>query len=253
MTTENLVTIITPFYNSIDNFDETYLSVTQQTHENWFWLIVDDGSNQYNLNKLKHLVEKDKRITLIQNNENLGAGGSRNVALKWLDSRSKYLTFLDADDFWDFDFLEFYLKVFSILDVDILYGGYRRIYNNLYDTYIPTRINNNSNILQGCDISCLSTIIKLKNKEFNYRFGEIPVRNDLVFYWSILKDYSCFPLPIAKATYRLSDNSISANKLKALKWQWIVNYRIVKIGLGKAIINCILWSFRGFLKYRSIR
>jgi teichuronic acid biosynthesis glycosyltransferase TuaG len=250
MIKDELVTIITPFYNSSGDFEQTFNSVIQQTYIHWHWIIVDDSSESIHFDRLKEFVNNDFRITIIRNEENLGAGASRNKALEFLSPETKYLTFLDADDFWDIDFLHFFLELFVQYDIDILYGGYKRIKGNIIDFFLPMRINNHHNILRGCDISCLATLIKLKPGKFGYRFGNLPVRNDLVFYWSLLKDYSCFPIPIVKSTYRLSDNSLSANKFRALKWQWIVNYKIAKVGIIKSLINCIFWSIRGFTKYK---
>ena len=41
---KDLVSIITPCYNSSEFIEETIQSVLNQTYENWDWLITDDLS-----------------------------------------------------------------------------------------------------------------------------------------------------------------------------------------------------------------
>ena len=41
----DLVSVITPMYNSGKYIEETLKSVISQTHENWELFIIDDGSS----------------------------------------------------------------------------------------------------------------------------------------------------------------------------------------------------------------
>ena len=71
---KELVSIITPCYNSADFIEETIQSVLHQTYENWEWLITDDLShdktieiiNKYNDPRIKLVVlEKNGLILLV--------------------------------------------------------------------------------------------------------------------------------------------------------------------------------------------
>ena len=44
------------------------------------------------------ISQKDTRIKLIKNEKNLGAGLSRNIAIKY--SQGEYIAFCDCDDLW---------------------------------------------------------------------------------------------------------------------------------------------------------
>ena len=97
------VLIITPFYNSYSAFERTFKSVVEQTHKRFEWIIVDDCSDNGQFTKLRNLVSQEKRIKLVRNKKNLGAGPSRNLGLSFFNH--KYLTFIDSDDEWHKNFM----------------------------------------------------------------------------------------------------------------------------------------------------
>ena len=47
---------------------------------------------------IKRIISSDKRIKLIINKNNIGAGKSRNMGIK--KSKGSYIAFIDADDIW---------------------------------------------------------------------------------------------------------------------------------------------------------
>ncbi|WP_312322940.1 glycosyltransferase family 2 protein, partial [Soonwooa sp.] len=96
------VSIITPSYNTEKYIQETISSVLSQTLTDWEWIITDDKSSD----KTTEIIEqhKDSRIILIKAEKNGGAGHARNLSLEKASGR--FITFLDADDFWEPNFLE---------------------------------------------------------------------------------------------------------------------------------------------------
>ncbi|MBT4738717.1 MAG: glycosyltransferase family 2 protein, partial [Flavobacteriales bacterium] len=100
----NLVSIITPSYNSSKFIVECVNSVISQTFQNWEMIIVDDCSNDNSREIISDFSEKDKRIRFIFLEENIGAAASRNIAIK--KAKGRYIAFLDSDDLWIKDKLE---------------------------------------------------------------------------------------------------------------------------------------------------
>ena len=94
----DLVSIITPVYNSEAYILETLKSVQIQTHTNWEHLLVDDKSSDNSVAIIEEASKKDQRIKLIKLEENGGPAVARNKAIEL--AKGRYLAFLDADDTW---------------------------------------------------------------------------------------------------------------------------------------------------------
>lgn len=100
--TEDLVSIIMPYYNRKDTVKRTINSVVRQTYRNWELLIVDDCSDiPFELDKT--LIQVQNRVELYRNNVNSGPGISRQVGMD--NACGVYICFLDSDDFYNEDFL----------------------------------------------------------------------------------------------------------------------------------------------------
>ena len=83
-------------YNSENTLEKAVESVLSQTHKNFEFLIMDDGSKDTSLSKLKKLEKKDKRIKIFTNPTNLGLTKSLNVLLE--HSAYNLIARQDADD-----------------------------------------------------------------------------------------------------------------------------------------------------------
>lgn len=92
-----LVSIIIPVYNAEIYISDTISSVLAQTHQDWEMIIVDDGSTDNSLTKIKQYSQNDSRIKIILKT-NSGVSDSRNAGI--LISKGDFIAFLDADDVW---------------------------------------------------------------------------------------------------------------------------------------------------------
>ena len=110
------ISVILPVYNVERYLEQCLTSLTQQTLKNIEIICVDDGSTDKSLELLKKLAERDKRIHIIEQT-NRGAGVARNTGLK--NARGKYLSFLDADDFFELNMLEVLFTKARNDDLDI--------------------------------------------------------------------------------------------------------------------------------------
>ena len=60
-----LVSIITPMYNSENFIEEAISSVLKQSYTNWEMLIIDDGSKDKSIEIVEKYLGRDNRIKLI--------------------------------------------------------------------------------------------------------------------------------------------------------------------------------------------
>ena len=95
---EPIVSVIIPVYNAEKFLKQCLNSVISQTLKEIEIICVDDGSTDNTNAILKAFSEKDQRITVIHQ-QNAGAGAARNNGLR--RAKGKYLSFLDADDFFE--------------------------------------------------------------------------------------------------------------------------------------------------------
>ena len=92
------VSIIIPLFNKEDFVVETLKSIEDQTFMDWECIIVDDGSTDNSLGKVKDYIQDKERFRLY-NRPHIrmkGASTCRNVGLEM--AKGKYIQFLDADD-----------------------------------------------------------------------------------------------------------------------------------------------------------
>lgn len=96
------VTVVMPVYNAQRYLCEAVESVLRQSLTSFELLCVDDGSTDDTPDILREYAARDGRIA-VMTQERAGAGVARNLALD--AARGEYVTFLDADDALNADYL----------------------------------------------------------------------------------------------------------------------------------------------------
>lgn len=91
------LSIIIPVYNAEETIGRAILSVIVQAEVDFELLLVNDGSTDNSLTVMTHLAEMDSRIKLFSRS-NEGVSKARNFGIG--QAKGKYITFLDADDYY---------------------------------------------------------------------------------------------------------------------------------------------------------
>lgn len=99
---EARVSIVIALYNKAAYLEATIASILSQTISDWQLIIVDDSSTDSSYEKAASFLT-DNRITLVKQ-KNAGPGVARNKGLELVTT--PYVTFLDADDSWEPNFLQ---------------------------------------------------------------------------------------------------------------------------------------------------
>lgn len=227
---------------------ETIKCVENQTFKNWEWIITDDKSSDNSVEILKSV--KDSRIIIIEAEKNGGAGHARNLSLEKASGR--FITFLDADDYWEPNFLEEIVNFMQKENAELAYSNYARCNENLepqiedFKADIPVNFNN---LLKTCRLSLLSSMYDSQRvgKEF---FPEGSKREDHVMWLNLLKKIpEGKPLPKTLAKYRMHSASVSRKKTNIMKDQYLVYKDFMKFSTLKSWYYTAHWAFNGFKKY----
>lgn len=120
------VSVIIPIYNAYDYLRPALDSVVYQTLRDIEIICIDDGSTDRSLEILKEYQKNDDRVRIVTE-ANAGPGLARNNGLG--RTRGEYVAFLDADDFYEPNFLEALYEMALRDNLDIAIAGYD-IYNS---------------------------------------------------------------------------------------------------------------------------
>ena len=247
-----LVSIITPLYNSERFVGQTVESVLAQTYPHWEMIVVDDGSTDNGVEIVRRYMAQDKRIRLYQQ-PNGGCAAARNRGLN--EAKGRYYCFLDSDDYWDPTFLEEQLAFMAEKRAAIVTCSVRRVDENgvaiLSPQIVPVRMTY-FDILKSCNLPCLATMIDA-GKFNNIRFCEElhNLRDDYALWLSLMKqtDYA-YGNQRVLANYRISSNQVTGNKRKVIIPQFMVNYKVEKLGFCRSLYYLCHWAWNGYKKYR---
>lgn len=93
------VSVLMPVYNGAEYVERAADSILRQTLKNLELIIIDDGSTDDTWTVLEKLAERDKRVHLFRNNNNVGIPGTSNRALSL--AKGRFIARQDADD-WSY-------------------------------------------------------------------------------------------------------------------------------------------------------
>jgi glycosyltransferase involved in cell wall biosynthesis len=106
-----LVSIIVPCYKQAQYLPEALASVLAQTYPYWECIIVNDGSPDNTEEVAKLYCERDNRFKYVYK-RNEGPSSARNLGIH--QSKGDYITFIDADDWVDKDYLQNFANMLEI-------------------------------------------------------------------------------------------------------------------------------------------
>ena len=118
------IRIIIPVYNGEKYIGRCLDSVLDQTFKEFQVLAINDGSKDNSLDILREYESKHPDKIKVFTQKNMGVAKTRNKGIEL--TKTKYLMFIDQDDFIDPDFCETYYSTAEEGDYDIVLGGFKR-------------------------------------------------------------------------------------------------------------------------------
>ena len=98
------VSVVLPVHNVEQHIARCIGSLRVQTMDELEFIFVDDCSTDGSMVEVELWAAEDDRVRIIRNEQNLGAGPSRNRGIE--AANGEYVSFIDPDDYVSSDFYE---------------------------------------------------------------------------------------------------------------------------------------------------
>ena len=243
------LTVIIPYYKKINFFKKTILSLENQTYKSFKVLIIYDDNDKDDLKKIKKIIKNKKKYQIIVNKKNIGAGESRNKAIRLI--KTDYIAFLDADDLWHKDKVRYQIDFMEKKKIMISFTSYNIIGLNgkISNDIIAKNKLSYDDVLKSCDIALSTVMINSKIKRF-IKFGETKTKEDYICWLSILrKNINAFGIKKCLSSWRKSNNSLSSDKIQKIIDAFRVYYVYERYNLLFSIYFTLRLSLNYLLKH----
>ena len=248
---EKLVSIITPTYNCAAYIAETMDSVLAQTYRNWEMIIVDDQSRDNTGQIVAEYQRKDPRFRYHLLPENAGAAVARTEAMKL--AKGAYMAFLDSDDLWLPEKLERQIRWMEENGHAFSCTAYEQIDDSgapLGRVIKTVKKTDYNRLLLDCPVGN-STVVYSVEKMGKFQVPNIRKRNDDALWLQMLKkEPYIWGMPEVLMRYRVRPNSISSNKLKVIKYHWILYREIEHLSVLRSAFHIFWWCVIKVLKIK---
>ena len=246
---DKLVSIIVPVYNAGAYIEETIDMVKAQTYENWELILVDDCSEDESRKKIEGRQEQD-RIRLIAKKSNEGAARARNTGIE--AARGRYIAFLDADDVWHIDKLEKEMRFLQDRQAGFVFTAYEFGDEQARPTgkvvHVPAELTYRQALSRTV---IFTTTVLFDRKKIPDGLLHMPVveSEDTATWWQILREgYTAYGLDEVLAVYRRPAQSLSSNKITAVRRIWNLYRRQEKLSVAASAWYFVMWAYRATMR-----
>lgn len=171
------VSIIVPIYN-VEQYLRTCLdSVVAQLYSDIELLLINDGSTDNSV-EISREYESNYPFVRLINKENGGLSDARNTGIR--ESKGDYLLFLDADDYWETDFLqELMERVQKDTKLDYVLFRYKKFYQNA-ETWEEAIHGKELYKLKGWSGIAYLEVMLQENRKFNWFAWQGLIRRNFI-------------------------------------------------------------------------
>lgn len=248
---KNRVSIIVPVYNAESYILETIKMVQRQTYENFELILVDDASTDNSAELIKSVIASgDNRVKLIPKAKNGGAAQARNAGIGAATGR--YIAFLDADDIWYENKLEREIEFIKSKDAAFVFTAYEFGDENAKPTGKIVHVPDSLTFKEALSRTVIfTTTVMIDTEKLPKEKIYMPqiASEDTATWWTILKGgITAYGLNEVLAIYRRPANSLSSNKVVALKRIWGLYRKIAGLSVAASIFYFIGWAIRATVR-----
>ncbi|CAK7003903.1 MAG: putative glycosyltransferase EpsJ [Petrimonas sp.] len=273
------VSIIVPVYN-VEKYISTCIdSIINQTFTDFEILVVDDGSPDKSIEKIKKY--EDSRIIILRK-DNGGLSDARNYGLE--RASGKYILFVDSDDWVEADLLKDCVEILdNNTELDLIIMGYIKDYEDISGTVIRSinvlpeknifsvrekNLNIDSHLidLMGYSVNKLYRNNLLKRDNLKFPQG-ITLVEDAIFNFTVFQKvnfiffldkayyhYRIKPIKTLMTTFRNDPFELILMKTKALESlvsSWNMPNAIMKKALSISLTNGLIYCFNNILVFKN--
>ena len=241
-------------YNTEKYLSEAIESILNQTYSDFEFIIIDDGSTDKSLEIIQQYAQKDKRIRVILNKENIGLAKSLNKGIA--QAKGKYIARMDADDISlsvrlqvQFNFLE------SNPEISVVGSNYTQIDSNGIKSHASNRPCSPARVWWGLffDNMIAHPTVMMSRSIFTdggIQYNEqVSVAQDFELWHQVIKKYDISNLADALLLYRVHNNSVSESKKSERKNKGLITVK----KSAQAYVNFSLPESFGWAMLRDIK
>lgn len=204
------ITIISCVYNTGELLRRSLDSFISQTYKDLEIIMVNNASTDNSQNIINEYINKDSRVKVIKNDENLGP--SAGYAMGIDNVTTEYFTLCDADDYIDLNYIEVLYNYLTLESADVAMCCNDMVWPD-GSIKILRRPNHSKIVFRKEDIPKLLPQIIDHQSDFylGYYLSEIGMVCGKLYRTSVVKD-----------------NKINYNKNLWIWCDWLFNFQVVK-------------------------
>ena len=211
-----LVSIIIPYYKKKKYIKKTVFSILNQSYQKFEIIIVNDEPGKLSKKILSDLKKKDKRIKIINNIKNIGAGRSRNKGINV--SKGKYIAFIDSDDLWKKNKLKKQINIMRKFNYNVSHTAYYIIDNKGKKLGLrKSKDLNFKTLKKSCDVGLSTVMINKIILKKDKMFSSFITKEDYYLWLKITNHGEIFHYLDQPLSYwRKTHNSLSSSIIQKI-------------------------------------
>ena len=247
---DGLISIVMPVHNAEKYVMQSVESVKRQSYKNWELILVEDASTDKTPEILERLAKSDARIRLIKNEGEHGASYARNIGVAAATGR--YLAYLDADDIWSRHKLQEQLAFMQKNGAVFTFTAYEFGDADCKGTgkvvRVPAKLNYRR-ALSRTVIFTSTVMFDLGHIDRKLIYMPHIKSEDTASWWKVLKSgVTAYGLNKVYVIYRISGNSLSSDKIEALRRIWNLYRKSEHLSLPYSCFLFVGWAFRAVVR-----
>lgn len=244
---QELVSIIMPAFNAQNYIAQSIESVLKQTYQNWELLIADNNSIDNTAKIIKDYAKKDKRIKYIDAFTEQSAAYARNQSID--QAKGRFIAFLDSDDLWLPEKLEIQISFMLKHKYALTYHSYKT-FGNKKRTVIAPKTVNYTQLLRYNSIGCLTVMYDCNFFDSKLHMSNVKNSEDWLLWLKILRKTNSVAVGIPQilAEYRITPDSVSANKFKCALNHYHALRNNLELNLSQSIYYMCYYTIVNILK-----